>query len=87
MGGPQEGDCFIEEDDLKTAQNIVGLTVDATIGETTCLEEVLKMLFQQEKISNKVVKLWMLIALNRDTMTVPISIDAKVRPPFLIILI
>ena len=67
---------------MKTAQNIVALTVDATIGETTCLEEVLKLLFQQEKISNKVVKLWMLIALDRDTMPVPITTEAKVRQPF-----
>ena len=58
----------IEEDDLVTAQNLVMLTVGATVGEMTCLEEIVKTLLLQEKIPSKVVKALILIALDRDTM-------------------
>lgn len=63
---------------MKTAQNLVLLAADSTIGEMMCLTEILDTLMAQKKISDRVVLAWILIALNRDDLTF-ISLPSKVN--------
>eukprot|EP00210_Caulerpa_lentillifera_P005529 g5288.t1 len=66
-----------DEDELKTAQNIVSLAIDVSIGELTCLEEIVKYLLSKEKLKNQVVKAFIFIGLDRDGMNIPK--EAKVQ--------